>query len=189
MSFAAFHVEIDAAEAEAFRHQFRSVCRLARMMTVPVVCLPAAPIGSDLQEEVRRLTILCRVAEAEGVILGVETHGQQVTAQPAGALELCKRIPGLGLTLDPSHYLLGHHLSSFDEIYPYVRHVRLRDTSNDKLQVRIGQGQMEYGKIINQLSLEGYERALTVDVRDQPDPGYPLEPEVRKLKYLLESMV
>jgi hypothetical protein len=28
-----------------------------------------------------------------------------------------------------------------------------------------------------------------VDIRDTPEPDYPMEPEVRKLKFLLESMV
>ena len=63
------------------------------------------------------------------------------------------------------------------------------DTAPDRLQVRVGQGQVEYGRIISQLSREHYERALTVDIHDQPAPDYPLEPEVRKLKFLLESMV
>ena len=35
----------------------------------------------------------------------------------------------------------------FDDVYPYVRHVRLRDTARDKIQVKVGQGQLEYGKI------------------------------------------
>ena len=33
------------------------------------------------------------------------------------------------------------------------------------------------------------ERCLTVDIRDIPDCPFPMEPEVRKLKYLLESLV
>ena len=56
-------------------------------------------------------------------------------------------------------------------------------------QVRVGQGQLEYGRIVSQLARERYERALAVDIRDTPEPGYQMEPEVRKLKYLLESMV
>jgi hypothetical protein len=57
------------------------------------------------------------------------------------------------------------------------------------LQVRVGQGQVEYGRIVSQLSRAHYERALSVDIHDHPEPGYPIQPEVRKLKFLLESMV
>jgi sugar phosphate isomerase/epimerase len=99
-------------------------------------------------------------------------------------------VPGLGLTLDPSQYLVGTQpTQEYDELFPYVRHVRLRDTAPARLQVQVGQGQVEYGKIISQLSRERYHRALSVDIHDTPEPGYPMEPEVRKLKYLLESMV
>ena len=77
----------------------------------------------------------------------------------------------------------------YEPLYPFVRHVRLRDTSPDKLQVRIGQGQLEYGKIITGLAREDYQRALTVDIHDDLDSNSPTDQEVRKLKYLLESMV
>jgi sugar phosphate isomerase/epimerase len=77
------------------------------MLTVPVLSVPAAAKGSDLPAEVARLTDWVKVARSEGVILTVETHSDTLTADPAGAVELCRRVPGLGLTLDPSHYVAG----------------------------------------------------------------------------------
>jgi sugar phosphate isomerase/epimerase len=190
VAYAAFHLSIGPADTETFHERLRAVCRLGRVLAVPVVNIPAAPLGSDLAAEVTRLTHLNQIATGEGVILTVETHSATLTAEPAGAAELCRRVPGLGLTLDPSHYLLGTRpAQDYDELFPFVRHVRLRDTTPDKLQVRVGQGQVEYGRIISQLFRERYERALAVDIHDTPEPGYPMEPEVRKLKYLLESMV
>ena len=32
-------------------------------------------------------------------------------------------------------------------------------------------------------------RTTSVDIRDQPELGFPMQPEVRKLKYLLESLI
>jgi sugar phosphate isomerase/epimerase len=190
LMYTAFHVDIDAREPEQYKDQLRAVCRLGRLLTVPVVTIAAAPLGANLDEEIKRLTTLCRLAEAEGVILSVETHRNTVTADPAGALMLCQRVPGLGLTLDPSHYVAGPQPhADYDDLYPYVRHVRLRDSGPDRAQVRIGQGQIEYGRIVTLLERESYERALTVDVHDVPEPDYAVEPEVRKLKFLLESMV
>ena len=34
-----------------------------------------------------------------------------------------------------------------------------------------------------------YERTLSVDLRDEPESPFPMQPEVRKLKYLLESLL
>src|SRR5262249_37341125 len=115
-----------------------------------------------------------------------------LTEDPDTAVLLCQRVPGLGLTLDPSHYIAGHHAGKgFDQVYPYVRHVHLRDTGRgpNQFQVHVGQGEVEYGRLIAQLSRFHYDRLLTVDIRDTADPAFPREHEVRKLKYLLESLV
>jgi sugar phosphate isomerase/epimerase len=190
VAFAAFHVRIDAPDGERFKDTLRAVCRLGRILAAPLVNIPAAPADADLGAEVTRLTGLTRIAETEGVMLTVETHGTTLTNDPARAAELCRQVPGLGITLDPSHYLVGAHpAADYDELFPHVRHVRLRDTAPDRLQVRVGQGQVEYGRIVSQLARSRYDRALSVDIHDQPEPGYPMEPEVRKLKFLLESMV
>lgn len=191
LPLAAIHLCIGTSDPAEARAQFRAVCRLARVSTVPLVTVPAAAAGSDFDAEVRRLAEWVKVAEMEGVILSVETSGTTLTADPLGAAELCRRAPGLALTLDPSHYHVGPHPANYDGLYAHVRHVRLRDTGNtpDQYQVRIGQGELEYGKIISQLDRFGYDRALTVDIRDVPDSPFPIEPEARKLKYLLESLV
>lgn len=190
VAFAAFHVESDPADADRYQETLRAVCRLGRILAVPLVNIPAAPADSEFAAEVKRLTGLVRLAEAEGVMLTVETHSRTLTNDPAKAAELCRQVPGLGITLDPSHYLVGaHSAGDYDDLFPHVRHVRLRDTAPDRLQVRVGQGQVEYGRIIGQLARANYERALSVDIHDQPAPDYPMDPEVRKLKFLLESMV
>lgn len=192
LPLAAFHVVIDNPDPDQARAELRAVCRLARVMTVPTVTVPAAPLGADLDAETSRLSDWVRTAESEGVILTVETNSSTVTADPAGAVELCRRVPGLGLTLDPSHYhVTPHGPVGHDAAFPYVRHVRLRDsgTTPDQFQVRVGQGELEYGRVLTQLDRVHYDRALTVDVRDVPDSPFPVEPEVRKLKYLLESLI
>lgn len=191
LPLAAFHVELPTGDAPQMRAMLRAVCKLARVSTVPLLTVSAAPMGSDFDADADRLCAWTKVAESEGVMLTVETHSQTLTADPLGALELCRRIPGLGLTLDPSHYLVGPHgQQDYDRLFPYVRHVRLRDSGAkpEDFQVRVGQGEIEYGRIISMLHKHNYDRALTVDIRDLPDGPFPVEPEVRKLKYLLESL-
>jgi sugar phosphate isomerase/epimerase len=169
-----------------------AVCRLARLTSVPVVTLAAASAGTGFDAEVRRLKELCALAARDGVILAVATRTGTLTETPEGAVELCRRVPGLGLTLDPSHFVAGPNQgASWDAVYPYVRHVHLRDTGRgpNQFQVRIGQGEIEYGKIISMLARHHYDRVLTVDIHDIPDAPFAMEPEVRKLKYLLESLV
>lgn len=188
----AISVAIEAPDGEEFDRQFRAVCRLARVSMVPLLTLAAAPVSTPLDKEVQRLTRLLRLAEKDGLLLTVATLSGTLTEDPDTAVSLCQRVPGLGLTLDPSHYIAGPQAGKpFDQVYPYVRHVHLRDTGRgpNQFQVHIGQGEVEYGRVIGQLSRYHYDRLLTVDIRDVPEVDFPKEHEVRKLKYLLESLV
>ena len=168
------------------------MCRLARLTAVPTITVAAPPAAENPDAAVSQVEALVKLADSEGVILNIDTAMGTATETPERAVELCEQVDGLGLTLDPSHYLVGPARGrSFDEVYPYVKHVRLRDTgaTPNEFQVRVGQGQVDYGRVINQLERCRYDRLLTVDMRDMPDPMFPMEPEVRKLKYLLESLV
>ena len=180
------------ADGEEFDRQFRAVCRLARVSMVPLLTMAAAPVDTPLDREVQRLTRLLRIAEKDGLLLTVATVVGTLTEDPDRAVTLCQRVPGLGLTLDPSHYIAGPHAAKdYDHVYPYVRHVRLRDTGRgpNQFQVHIGQGEVEYGRVIGQLARYRYDRLLTVDIRDVAEVDFAKEHEVRKLKYLLESLV
>ena len=192
LSPAAFSVEIDAPNKQEYQRQFKAVCRLARISAVPLLTLTPARAGTPLNAEVERLTRLVGLADADGILMTVATRMGTLTEDPDGAVTLCQRVPGLGLTLDPSHYIAGRPQGKgYDQVFPHVRHVHLRDTGRgpDQFQVRVGQGEVEYGRIVTQLSRQHYDRLLTVDIRDIPDAPFAMEPEVRKLKYLLESLV
>lgn len=192
LAYAAFHLNFGDASAPEAKAQLQATCRLARVLAVPLVTIPPAPVGTDIRAEVERLAEMVKVATAEGVMLTVETDAAGVTADPANAVALCERVPGLGVTLDPTQFVCQPEGPvNYDVLFPFVRHVRLRDSgpTPDKFQVRVGQGDIEYGRIITHLDRCGYHRALTVDVRDVPDSPFPIDPEVRKLKYLLESLV
>jgi len=189
---AAFSVEIEAPDSNEYQRQLKAICRLARMSTVSVLTIPAGPSSAGIDAEVKRLAPLLQIAQAEGMVLTVATHIGRITETPDGAIKLCESLPGLGLTLDPSHFIAGPNQGkSFEQVFPYVRHVHLRDTgrSADQFQVRVGQGEVEYGRIISLLSRNQYDRLLTVAILDIPDAPFPMDAEVRKLKYLLESLI
>src|SRR5262249_37840963 len=159
------HLGLGCANPDEARRQLRAVCRLARVLTVPLLSVSAAPLGADFEAEAARLREWTRVATSEGVILTIETHSETITADPLGASELCRRTRGLGPTFDPSHYHIGPHGPvDYDLLFPFVRHIRLRDTGThpDQFQVRVGQGEIEYGRVITHLDRFHYDRALTV---------------------------
>ena len=185
----AFNLAIEAEGDEHLR-QFQAVCRLAKQAMVTSVTIQAARAGTPFNTEVDRLRELTAIANEQGVLLSVKTCIGRLTEDPDTAVELCRATPGLGITLDPSHYIYGPHQGrNFDQVYAHVYHVHLRDTRRDAMQVRVGQGEIEYSRIINYLGRYDYARALSIEILDQPDNGFDRDTELRKLRRLLESMV
>lgn len=183
----ALSLEIDAPEPQYYT-QFADCCKLAKAIKVVTVVVRAAELGTPFNAEVERLREMTAIATVEGVRVGLLTEVGRMTQDPDTAVVLCGAVKGLGIALDPSHYIYGPHGgAAFDQVFDHVYHVRLRDTSKEQLQVRVGQGLVEYGRLVNQLNKAGYDRALSVDLA--PLPGVEQAAEMRKMRLLLESLV
>src|SRR5207302_8863065 len=91
LSPAAFDVEIEAKSEKESLEQWKPICKLARMSTVSVVTISAAPTGVGMDAEVARLKKLTRLVNSEGLVLTVVTRIGTLTELPAAAAELCER--------------------------------------------------------------------------------------------------
>ncbi len=183
----AYSVDIEAAENLYFR-QFAACCKLAKATKVVTLTVRSAELGTPFNAEVERLRELVAIAAVDGIRVGLCTEVGRMTEDPDTAVVLCDAVKGLGVTLDPSHYICGPHADhSIDQVMKYVYHTRLRDTSREAMQVRVGQGLVEYGRLVTQLNMFRYNRALCVDIRPLPDVDQMAE--MRKMRLLLESLL
>ena len=187
LTVSGYSVDIDAP-GDLYYDQFAACCRLAKATKVVTLTMPAAELGTPFNAEIERLQRLVDISSREGVLVGIKTETGRITQDPDTAVVLCDNVKGLGLTLDPSHYIYGPHAGgSYDQVMKYVYNVHLRDTNKDKLQVRVGQGQVEYSRLISQLAKVHYNRALTVHITEMPEVDHAAE--MRKMRLLLESML
>jgi sugar phosphate isomerase/epimerase len=185
----AYSVMLEGSGDDYFE-QFHACCRLAKATKVVSLTVPSAELGTPFNEEVERLRELVRIASQEGVLVSIKTEVNRMSQDPDTAQVLCDNVKGLGITLDPSHFICGPHAGgNYRQLIPYVYHVQLRDTSKQALQVRVGQGEVDYGRLITQLSKVGYDRALCVDMVDEPGSGVDHFVEMRKMRLLLESLL
>jgi sugar phosphate isomerase/epimerase len=183
----AFSLDI-AGEGDEYYRQFAACCRLAKAVKVVCVVVPGAELGTPFNAEVERLRDLVALATTEGVVVGLKTEAGRVTQDPDTIVVLCDNVKGLGVTLDPSHFVYNKpNPVCYDQLLKYVSHVQLRDTSTSQFQVRVGQGSIEYGRIIAQLAQVGYDRALSVVIQPLPDIDHAAE--LRKLRLLLDSLL
>ncbi len=187
MTAVAFSVDLQAPEPLCYE-QFAACCRLAKALKIVTITVQSAELGTPFNAEIERLRELSAIASVEGCRVGLLTEVGRMTQDPSTAAVLCDNVKALGITLDPSHYIFGPHAgANYEQLLRYVYHVRLRDTTKDQLQVRVGQGEVEYGRLVNQLAKFRYDRALCVDIVPQPDVDQMAE--MRKMRLLLESLL
>ena len=177
-------------DADAYLETFTKCCELAKAAKIVTLSVESGERGTPFNEEVERYKSLVKIAEKHGVRVAMRTREGNLSADPDTVGVICGHVKGLGLSLDPSHYMLGNpETTAYDKLMQYVHNVYLRDSTGDKLQVRVGQGVVDYGRIISQLRTVKYQRALCVDIQPTDDPEIDHDGELRKLRLLLESLV
>lgn len=187
LDLVSYSVQI-AAQGEEHYRQFTACCRLAKATKVVTITVPSAEIGTPFNEEVEHLRKLVSIATTDGVRVSIKSQLGRQSQDPDTVSVLCDNVPGLGLTYDPSPYTCGPYANrNHDKLMKYVHHVHLRDTSKKQFQVRVGQGEIEYGRIITLLRKQKYTRALSINISEMPDVDH--LGELRKLRLLLESLL
>jgi sugar phosphate isomerase/epimerase len=181
-------LSIELAPGPQYYDHFTACCKLAKAIKIVTLIIPCSELGTPFNEEIERLRKLVEIASLEGAVVGLKTQIGRMSQDPDTAVVLCDNVKGLRLTLDPSHYVTGPHQGgNIDKVMKYVQHVHLRDSTKSNLHVRVGQGEIDYGKLIQQLGKVGYDRALSVHM--PPIEGFDHRGEMRKMRLLLDSLL
>jgi sugar phosphate isomerase/epimerase len=179
---------LSPATGEEYYAQFDACCRLAKATKVVTLVIDSAELGTPFNEEVERLRKLVALAEAQGARVGMRSQVGRLTEDPDTAVVLCDNVEGLGMTLDPSHYIANPRGQvNYDKLFKYTYHTHLRDTSKDEVQVKIGKGIVDYSRLVNMLIQAKYDRSLCVHLEELPDVDH--FGEMRKMRLLLESLL
>lgn len=183
----AFLFDVPADDPNYFQ-KFERCCQLARSIRVITIAVHSAPLGSPFNEEVERLRKICSIAMQSGLVIGLITEQGSISQSCDSIKSLCKNVPHLNVTLDPSCFIYGYEkIVDYDSILEHVCHIRLRDTTPTEFQVQIGQGVLEYNRLVIGLSKVRYNGAFCADIPPLPDLDQ--ETELRKMRLLLESLL
>jgi len=164
--------------------------RAAKLLRVTQIILPASPLGTPFNTEIDRLRSFVSTTSGDGVQVSLKTKTGHLTEDPHTAVELCQAVKGLGIALDPSYYICGPAAGqTFNQVFPYVNHVQLRDTTPNEIQVKIGLGEIDYGELIAELQDQNYRLSLSVDLIPELTSEEDRPLEMRKLQRLLDSML
>jgi len=118
------------------RRRFKPLTRFARLVGCPsLMLIPGVvhqPWGLQASYDlaVQELRQLGEMAEDNAVHLNVEVCEPSVAQDPQDAARLCRDVPGLGLTLDYSHFIdPGYSQSEVETLHPFARHFHARQGS------------------------------------------------------------
>lgn len=166
------------------------LAKTAKQLRITQINLPASDLGTPFNTEIERLRERAAVTAQDGVRTSIRTQRGTLTEDPHTAVELCQAVPGLGISLDPSHY---QNMSSPDDaidlVMPHTFHTHLRDSTADSLQVQVGLGELDYSRLISQLRRVSYNRALSIELLPEMMQDLQRPLELRKMRMLLESLL
>ena len=168
---------------------FAAIIQFAKQLKITQITIHASPIGTPFNSEIDRLRAMADSVIRDGIRLSIKTMSGHLTEDPHTAVELCESVRGLGLTLDPSYYVARQASTlNYDFVLPHVYHVHLRDTSETQLQVPVGLGNIDYGRLITQLRGNNFNGVLSIDLIPEQTDIETRALEMRKLRLLLESL-
>jgi sugar phosphate isomerase/epimerase len=150
----------DSLPFDQYEKQFQAVAKFAARVKARLINIMAPSNKADRQDAAAKLKKLVAIASGDGVVLTIETHVGQITERPAEALWLCRQVPGLALTLDPSHYYAGPNQgTNFDAVYPFVQGTGFRagGMSWGAIQLPWGQGPIDFTAVVRKLEAAGYK--------------------------------
>src|SRR5690606_8670957 len=106
MHVAALSIEIEATGDEYYK-QFAACCKLAKAIKVVTLVVPSSELGTPFNEEIERLKNMVALASLEAAVVAMKTTIGCMSQDPDTAAVICDNVKGLGLALDPSHYIAG----------------------------------------------------------------------------------
>lgn len=165
---AGLNLGLGQAPIEIQIERLQALAKIACHLGVDTLTIGASrPKLRTIPDEIDRLRRLLVVTSAQGLTLAVETHVDTCTEDPEICLQLVREVPGLGITLDLTHFAIGPFWEhGYEALLPFVRHVHLRPSGrsrDEEIQVAVGKGVIDFTRLIGDLNRHGYQGTLSVE--------------------------
>lgn len=148
-------------------------CGAHGLTTLPGVIWPELGPERSLDLAIEGLRPMVDLAAAAGLPLNIEPHFDSVVETPTRAAELAERVPGLGLTLDYSHFL-GKGFGPVDvhPLLPLAKHFHARHAARRHLQTNRHESELDFVDIYRRLRATGYHGDICLEhTRAETDWG------------------
>lgn len=157
-------------ERERGRELFEEMLQLVTLLggdgitLIPGMEFDGVAHEQSLERAAEELAVRVELGRAAGVRVSVEPHFGAVVATPADVTRLLELTPGLELTLDTSHFVLqGIAPEQLDPVLPRVRHVHVRGSRRDRLQVPLAESEDDVGRLVRGLCAAGFAGSVATE--------------------------
>jgi len=173
--------------------KFASLVGCRSIMLIPGVVDFSLGKQKSFDLSVLELRELVKISRDDGVLLNIEPCEPSVAQDPQDAIRLCEEVPGLGLTLDYSHFIdPGYHQSVVEPLHRFAQHFHARQATRGKRVETVEKGTIDFSRIISLLRHLNYQGTLAVEYVDcdtTTQCGVNVLEETPKMKAELEKLM
>ena len=132
--------------------------------TLPGVRFAREGRASSLARSAAELAWRVEQSRAAGIVFGVEAHVGSIADTPERAAELVRRVPGLTLTLDYTHFTrMGVPDRRVEPLVAHASHVHMRGACRGRLQCNFRQNTIDYPRMLAAMRRAGYRGWIGVE--------------------------
>lgn len=160
----------DTADQERGRALFEDMLELAERIgspgitTLPGIEWPGEERERSVERASQELARRAHEARARGLRFSIEPHLGSIAQDPAEALRLCERTPGLELTLDYSHFVYqGYPESEIEPLIPHARHFHVRGARRERMQCALKDSSIDFERMVDAAAAAGYDGDLGLE--------------------------
>jgi sugar phosphate isomerase/epimerase len=149
-------------DVDDLRSIFRSTVAFAAELDAPgITLLPGVvaegqPVSEAISLAAEGLVPLVDMGAERGLEVSIEPHVGSCVETPEATAELLDQCPGLGITLDPSHFIYGGCTTErMTSLAARTRHLQIRPASPGVMQSKVRDNQIDLALLV--AALRGVE--------------------------------
>jgi len=170
----------DPSSRSASRELFSGFAEFCRevgaesIMMSPGILFGEIGEAASLQQSVEELWFLLEVCKAKGLQLNIEPHWHSLAESPERAQWFCEQVPGMGLTLDYSHFIAqGYSQDRIEPLHTYTRHFHARQAKTGATNATMTEGTIDFQRILHTFKRESWDGVICLEynpslIKDAP---------------------
>ena len=181
----AFSAPDESERASAVTEMEQTLAVAKRLGARTIRVTPGSGKRQEIDQLVPYFQQAAASAERDGIWMGIENHGTEISGDPATCREICERVGSdhFGIIYEPCNLMAAgvEYKAAFEQFKDHIVHVHFKDGLHDAdgkwARCMLGEGEIDVRWVFEQVEAVGYsgEYALEYEVGniEAVETGYP----------------